>query len=175
MVVLAACSKDPTEVYYEEQRSYFDLPTFIDAQINNLKKKGQWVRKHVRKDGHEHIIERGDIDWKEELDLFIESDINRPAWRGEFKVDTIDLEREYVITYKSENKEIPVRNVVVTIDKDSGQCLKITVDRRSKNFLYQSDQSIYFTTGEGYMMKGKLSVSYLFDSEYSIETEFIES
>ncbi len=168
-----SCS-DPAEVYYENDRYYFDLPTFLNERIANLQKNNQWVRKHVTKDGHEHIIERGDIEWNEELDLFLDSDINRPAWRGEFKVDTIKLEREYVVTYKTENKQIPVKNVVVTIDKDTRQCLKLTVDRRTKNFLYQSDQSLYYTTGEGYIMKGKLSINYLFDSEYSIQSEFIE-
>lgn len=163
------------EVYYEDQRYYYDLPKFFENQINNLKSKGQWVRKHVTKDGHSHIIERGNIDWNEELGVFLDSDINRPAWRGEFKVDTINLEREYVITYKTGNEQIPVKNVVVTIDKQSKQCLKLTVDRRTENFLYKSDQSLYFTTGEGYIMKGKLSVTYLFDSEYAIDTEFIES
>ena len=137
--------------------------------------KGQWVRKHVTKDGHSHIIERGNIAWQEELDAFTESDINRPAWRGEFKVDTISLERVDVVTYKTENKQIPVKNVVVTIDKDTRQCLQVTVDRVTDNFLYSSTQSLFFTAGEGYMMKGKLSVSFLFDSEYSIESEFIES
>jgi hypothetical protein len=144
-------------------------------QVETLQSRDQRVRKHVTKDGHSHIIEHGDIDWKEELDAFKEADINRPAWRGEFKIDSISLERVFVITYKTDNEEIPVKNVVVTIDKDTRQCLQVTVDRRTKNFLYSSDQSLFFTTGEGYMMKGKLSVSYLFDSEYSIESEFIES
>lgn len=160
---------------YEDQRYYYDLPAFISKQISNLKSKKQWVRKHVTKDGRSHIIERGDIDWNDELGVFLESDINRPAWRGEFKIDSISLERVFVITYKTENPEIPVKNVVVTVDKDTKQCLQISVDRRTENFLYSSDQSLFFTTGEGYMMKGKLSVSYLFDSEYSIESEFIES
>ncbi len=175
VILLGSCSKDPAEAYYEDQRFYYDLPSFIVKQANNLNKKQQWVRKHVTKDGHSHIIERGNISWQEELDAFIESDINRPAWRGEFKVDTISLERVYVITYKTENEQIPVKNLVVTIDKDTRQCLQVTVDRSTDNFLYSSDQSLFFTTGEGYMMKGKLSVSFLFDSEYSIESEFIES
>lgn len=175
VVFLSSCSQDPAEVLFEDQRYYYDLPAFISKQMDNLQGKGQWVRKHVTKDGHSHIIERGNIDWKEELDVFKESDINRPAWRGEFKVDSISLERVFVITYKTENEEIPVKNVVVTVDKDTKQCLQISVDRRTKNFLYSSDQSLYFTTGEGYMMKGKLSVTLLFDSEYSIESEFIES
>jgi len=173
--MLCSCDKDVADVYYEDQRYYYDLPKFFKAQIDNLKDKDQWVRKHVTKDGHSHIIERGDVDWNEELGVFLDSDINRPAWRGEFKVDTINLEREYVITYKTGNEQIPVKNVVVTIDKQTKQCLKLTVDRRTENFLYKSDQSLYFTTGEGYIMKGKLSVTLLFDSEYSIDTEFIES
>lgn len=172
---MSSCSKDPSEVYYEDQRYYYDLPAFIADQISNLQSKKQRVRKQVTKDGHSHIIERGNIDWNEELDAFKESDINRPAWRGEFMVDTISLERVFVITYKTENEEIPVKNVVITVDKDTKQCLQISVDRRTENFLYSSDQSLYFTTGEGYMMKGKLSVTLLFDSEYSIESEFIES
>ena len=80
----------------------------------------------------------------------------------------------WVITYKCEEKEIPVKNVVVTVDKETRQCLQLTVDRSSDNFLYTSNQKLFYTTGEGYVVKGKLSVSYLFDSEYSIESEFIE-
>ena len=175
MVILSSCAKDPAEVYYEDQRYYYDLPSFMAKQVDNLKTRKQRVRKHVTKDGHSHIIERGDIDWDEELNAFKEADINRPAWRGEFKVDSISLERVYIITYKTENAEIPVKNVVVTIDKETRQCLQVTVDKQTKNFLYSSDQSLFFTTGEGYMMKGKLSVNFLFDSEYSIESEFIES
>jgi hypothetical protein len=175
IVILSSCTKDPAEVYYEDQRYYYDIPAFMVKQVETLQSQDQRVRKHVTKDGHSHIIEHGNIDWKEELDAFKEADINRPAWRGEFKIDSISLERVFVITYKTDNEEIPVKNVVVTIDKDTRQCLQVTVDRSTKNFLYSSDQSLFFTTGEGYMMKGKLSVSYLFDSEYSIESEFIES
>ena len=174
ILFLGSCDQGPAEAYYENQRSYYDLPRFIKKQADNLNEKKQWVRKHVTKDGHSHIIERGNIVWAEELDAFIESDINRPAWRGEFKVDTITLERALVITYKTENEQIPVKNVVVTLDKDTKQCIQVTVDRRTENFLYSSKQSLFFTAGEGYMMKGKLSVSLLFDSEYSIESEFIE-
>lgn len=174
-ILLSSCTKDPTEIYYEDQRYYYDLPSFMAKQANNLQSKAQWVRKRVTKDGQTHIIERGNINWEEELDGFIECDINRPAWRGAFKIDTISLERVFVITYKTENKEIPVKNVVITIDKATRQCLQVTIDRSSENFLYTSDQKLFFTTGEGYMMKGKISVTLMFDTEYTIENEFIES
>ncbi len=174
IVFLSSCSKDPAELYFEDQAYYFDLPAFMSDEILNLNSEEQWVRKKVTKDGHTQVIERGNINWEEELDGFTECDLNRPAWRGAFKIDTISLERVYVITYKAINKEIPVKNVVITVGKETKQCLQVTVDRSTKNCLYTSDQKLLFTTGEGYMVKGKLSVTFLFDSEYSIESEFIE-
>ncbi|MFC2176064.1 hypothetical protein ACFLR1_03750 [Bacteroidota bacterium] len=172
--VLCSCTKNPVEIYYKDQRAYYDIPKFINAQSTNLDKKKQWVRKTVTKDGRTHIIERGDIEWNDELSAFIDSDINRPAWRGSFKVDTISLDRVWVITYKTEVSEIPVKNVVVTMDKESKECLQVTVDKSTENFLYTSNQKLFYTTGEGYMLKGKLSVTYLFESEYAIESEFVE-
>jgi len=174
LVLLEACDKDPSEIYFEGQLHYFDMPAFMAKQESNLQKKNQWVRKKVTKDGRTHFIECGDIDWKQELDPFMEADINRPAWRGEFKVDTISLERVNVITFKTVNEDIPVKNMVVTIDKATGQCLQVTVDRSTDNFLYSSEQKLFFTVGEGYMVKGDLAVTSLFESEYNVETEFID-
>ncbi|MDP6908517.1 MAG: hypothetical protein QF371_03375, partial [Flavobacteriales bacterium] len=110
ILFLTSCSRDPAEIYYEDQRYYYDLPSFMGKQVANLKSKGQWVRKQVTKDGHTHIIERGNVNWEEELDEFMECDMNRPAWRGAFKVDTITLERVYVITYKTDINEIHFKN-----------------------------------------------------------------
>lgn len=170
---LCSCDRDVAEVYYEDERFYHDIPAYMNKQIDRLQEKDQWVRKHVMKDGHSQIIERGNINWKDELSAFVESDINRPAWRGEFKIDTIRLERQWVITYKTTNPQIPVKNVVVTIDRETSECLKVTIDRSSDNFLYSSEQKLFFTLGEGYAMKGRLSVNYLFESEYAIDSEFI--
>jgi len=173
-VLLGSCSKDPTEVYFEDQRFYYDLPKCMNQQVNALNEMGKVVRKKLTKDGQTQIIERNSVNWSEELELFIESDINRPAWRGAFIADTVYLERMMVITYQTERKEIPVRNVVVTLDRASKQCLRLTIDRKTENFLYSSNQKLFFNPGEGYTIKGHLKVPWIFESEFIVESAFID-
>jgi hypothetical protein len=173
-VMLGSCSQDPVEVYYDDQRNYYDLPVCMRKQVDLLNKMGKHVRKKLTKDGKSQTVERGDVNWDEELELFMESDINRPAWRGAFIADTVELERMYVISYRTENEEIPVKNVVVTLDRDSKQCLHLTIDRQTDNFLYTSVQKLFFTPGEGYTIKGLLKVSFLFESEFVVESTFID-
>lgn len=173
-IVLSSCSQDPTEVYYEDDRNYYDLPSCMRHQVDALNKMGKHVRKKLTKDGQSQVVEKGDVNWQEELELFMESDINRPAWRGSFKTDTVHLDQMLVITYKTDNTEIPVKNVVVTLDKQNKQCLRLTIDRQTDNFLYSSLQKLFFTPGEGYTVKGHLKVMFLFESEYAVESTFID-
>jgi len=173
-LLLGSCTKDPTEIYFEDQRHYYDLPNCMNHQVEALHRMGKRVRKHLTKDGQTQTVERGQVNWKEELELFIDSDINRPAWRGAFSADTVELERMYVITYRTDNKEIPVKSVVVTLDRESKQCLRLTIDRITENFLYSSNQKLFFTPGEGYTIKGHLKVPFIFESEFSVESVFID-
>lgn len=173
-VMLGSCTQDPTEVYFDDERNYYDLPSCMRKQVDALNTMGKHVRKKLTKDGHTQVLEHGNVNWDEELELFLDSDINRPAWRGAFKADTVQLERMYVITYRTENEEIPVKNVVVTIDKENKQCLRLTIDRQTDNFLYTSVQKLFFTPGEGYTIKGSLKVVFLFESEFAVESTFID-
>ncbi len=172
--MLGSCSKDPTEVYFDDQRLYYDLPKCMTHQIDALQKMGKLVRKKLNKDGQSQTIERGNVNWEEELELFLESDINRPAWRGDFQADTVKLEQMMVITYSTENPEIPVKSVVVTLDREGRQCLRLSIDRGTENFLYSSAQKLFFTPGEGYTIKGHLKVPFIFESEFSVESTFID-
>lgn len=174
MVMLGSCTKDPTEVYFDDQRFYYDLPKCMTHQVETLQKMGKQVRKKLTKDGQTQTVERGEVNWKEELELFMECDINRPAWRGAFSADTVQLERIMVITYRTDNDEIPVKSVVVTLDRENRQCLRLTIDRGTENFLYSSSQKLFFTPGEGYTIKGHLKVPFIFDSEFSVESIFID-
>lgn len=173
-VLLGSCQQDPTEIYFEDQRFYYDLPKCMSYQAETLERMGKHVRKRLTKDGQTQVVERGEVNWKEELELFIDSDINRPAWRGAFRADTVVLERMLVITYQTENREIPVKSVVVTLDRENRQCLRLTIERGSDNFLYTSSQKLFFTPGEGYIIKGHLKVPFIFESEFSVESTFID-
>jgi hypothetical protein len=67
----------------------FDLKGFLDNEIATHLKDVKKVKKTVTVNGKTESKEVEIKDWKEELKPFFNSDINRPAWRDKYKVDTI--------------------------------------------------------------------------------------
>lgn len=195
LTMLCACKKDPVDQYFEDTSVYFDIGTFFRTQVDNLNKRKLAIRQRVVKDGFAQTIEKEQVNWEEELAPFIDADINRPAWRGQFKVDTV-LRNDHLVvieyTLRDADKNddgspvegavkgwfrgdpCPISKVVLTKDPRSNTPLKVSIDKLTNNFLYSSSHKLYFTTGEGYMVKGRLEVKYLFSSEYSVDSKFVE-
>lgn len=195
LTMLCACKKDPVDQYFEDTTVYFDMGSFFRAQVDNLNKRKLAIRQRVVKDGFAQTIEKEQVNWEEELAPFIDADINRPAWRNLFHVDTV-LRNEHlvVIEYSLNNNPVdqdgnpvsgavkgwfspnpcPVCKVVLTKDLKTNTPLKVSIDKLTDNFLYTSSHKLYFTTGEGYMVKGRIEVKYLYRSEYSVDSKFVE-
>lgn len=171
---LGGCVKDPVDEYFQNDKKFYDLRAYFDNQINKLKVRRQNVRKQITKNGRSHVLEMNTLNWVEELEAFKESDINKPAWRDAYQTDTIFLEGSQVISHKALNTENPIQTLVVTIHTESGDCIRVSIDKRTENFLYSSEQKLFYSAGEGYEISGKLSVKYLFSSEYEVEAEFID-
>jgi len=173
--MFVSCQKDPVDIYFEDKPVYFDMSGFIRGQIVNLKGRGFGLRKREEKDGFTRTIEKEKVDWESELAEFLECDINRPAWRDRFETDTVlRNESTLVIRHTAMVPECPMRSMVVTYDRSTGTCLKVSIEKQTDNFLYSSEQRLFFTTGEGYSVHSKLEVSLLFSSEYEVESRFIE-
>jgi hypothetical protein len=172
--LIGGCSNDPVDEYYENDKKFYDIRAYFDNQINKLKVRRQNVRKQITKNGRSHVLEMNTLNWVEELEAFKESDINKPAWRDAYLTDTIFLEGSQVISHKAVNAENPIQTLVVTIHSETGDCLRVSIDKRTENFLYSSEQKLFYSAGEGYEISGNLSVKYLFNSEYEVEAEFID-
>ena len=173
-LLFAGCINDPVEEYFENDKKYYDLRAYFDNQINKLKVRRQYVRKKITKNNRSHVLEMNTLNWVEELEAFKESDINKPAWRDAYQTDTIFLEGSQVISHKALNRENPIQMLVVTIHSETGDCLRVSIDKRTENFLYHSQQKLFYSAGEGYEIRGKLTVKYLFNSEYEVEAQFID-
>ena len=171
---MMGCKQDAVDEYFESHKRYYDIRAYFDNQINKLKVRRQNVRKKITKNGRSHVLELNTLNWVEELDAFKKSDINKPAWRDAYETDTIFLQGSQVISHKALNKDNPVQNLVVTLHSETGDCLRVSIDKRTDNFLYNSEQKLFYSAGEGYEIRGKLSVKFLFNSEYEVEAEFID-
>ncbi|GLU54157.1 hypothetical protein [Dyadobacter frigoris] len=120
--------------------TYYDLKEFIESQVPILNNEKPEVIKTMSVSGKNETRTSGDVDWKKELELFIQADINKPAYSKSYSISKPD---SLTVLYTLKPGEsLPVRYLKIEMDKTSGTPLMIKALLRSENKLYQSEKNI---------------------------------
>ncbi|WP_233854343.1 hypothetical protein [Dyadobacter sp. CY326] len=135
---LSACDKAGT--VDNEPKVYYDLKGFIDNQITYLNEIKPKVAKKVTLNGKEESQQETQIDWKKELELFAQADINKPAYAKSYTVTKSDSS---VFEYKLKAGEnLPVRYLMIKVDSATQQPVRVKAIVQSENRIYKSQRNI---------------------------------
>ncbi|RPD49388.1 hypothetical protein DNI29_00885 [Hymenobacter sediminis] len=134
VVLLSACEpgEDATVRTNPANRKpeYFNLLSFLEKQEALLNQRKPAVEKQVvLRDGHQETTRVAQTDWVKELQIFQQADINKPALRGLYKVDSVTtpeglVRRSY---HRQPGTEHPVEQLTVVSQGGSVQELTATV------------------------------------------------
>lgn len=121
-------------------KQYFDLSKFIEQQIAWLEQTQPKVRKSIANKKQKTLsIKR----WKQELSLFIEADINRSRYIGEYKKQVIKSEtagaRKEI--YESQNADFPVKKLEIHY-VPSGEIAHLQIEISQENYLYRTEKKL---------------------------------
>ncbi|UYZ58290.1 hypothetical protein [Hymenobacter latericus] len=87
----AACSSDPSERPARQPAGYFDVVGLLDAQVKQLQAKSPALQKRVvLRNGKPETTRLASPNWANELQLFYQADINKPALRGAYQESSTD-------------------------------------------------------------------------------------
>jgi hypothetical protein len=124
-----------------EKLPYFDLAGFIEQEIPKV--DGAKVSKISRVQNQEETAEvvYSVQDWKEELDIFFQADINKPSLAQSY--DT-QLNSSYLIHTLLPGEKGKVKEITIRYDKDKPS--GITVKLEEENMFYSSTTigQVYF-------------------------------
>lgn len=123
-----------------EKKTYYDVKGFIETQIAFLSEQKPQVSKQMSVAGKKEERSTKNVDWKKELELFIQADINKPAYSKSYVVEKPDS-LTVIYTLKS-TENLPVRYLKVQLDEISGNSISIKALLRSENKLYKSEKNI---------------------------------
>lgn len=133
LLVLVGCVEAPSEIGREH---YFDVAEFLEKQATRLTESGATVRKTVLLNGREERTVAGAVNWARELAPFEAADLNRPAWRDRYRIDTVRRGEERRVTYVARDEDLPVDRLELLL---RGEHLhELRVDLRNRNVLYDS-------------------------------------
>ena len=140
IIILLLSGCDQPQEKAKEKKIYYDLKGFIETQIEFLSEQKPIVDKVMSVSGKNESRSTREIDWKKELELFIQADINKPAYSKSYAVSKPDSLTS-VYTLKTE-ENISVKWVRIQLDKTTGNPVLIQARLRSENKLYQSEKNV---------------------------------
>lgn len=141
---------------------YFDIKGYFNLETIRLQKLNPAVNKTVSVNG---IGENKKIkikDWRKELAIFANADINKNSWKGSFE----EKKENGVDIYTSDNKKIPVKKLSITWKGQQAGKIEIIID--NKNILYQSHDTLTYYPDSLYQIKKLQKIKLLKSKSYLI-------
>lgn len=146
------------------QQHYIDVKGFVDSEVNRLSKSNTLVNKTVIQNGNSESLSNINVNWKNELALFRESDINKSAWQD-----------SYIVTKKEGSKEfhaldsnLRTKLILVRYDKNN-KVAYLQIRNRTKNSLYQTDETLIYIPDSLYSVTKDQEVLFLGKNRYEIK------
>lgn len=169
LLFFSACK---TEINVEQKQSYFDLTQYFQDEIVSLEKNVVAIDKIITKGNNSENKKIDNIDWEDELNLFVASDINKGAWREAYKVDSVINGEELKVTYQiKENQDIAVKKIALYFE--SNNCVVVKILREEQNPLFISKQELTYEKGIGYEINGFQKIIGVFESNFFVNAQFL--
>ena len=178
-----SCSEKPKEItepamaqkqIVEPKEFFFDLKQYMENQIAVLDSLKPKAKKIVTTDGTRETKIIDNINWKRELQPFLEVDLNKPACKDSYSIDTVaDSNDKDAYTIMYQTKDLSLTTKLMTIEFNHyRKPIQITVVNKTKNNLYSSYQNLIYRPLIGYSISGSQDVNVAQKSNYSIEVKF---
>lgn len=138
LLLFSAC-QTPAEKS-DQPPVYYDVKGFVENQIQLLNQQKPTVAKTMVVGSEEEKRSTNEVNWQRELELFVQADINKPAYRQSYATARPDsLTYEYTI---QSQEDLPVRYLKIVLDKPNGQPTLIEARILAQNKLYESEKNL---------------------------------
>jgi len=166
-LIAALPSCKPDNLKEGAVKEYFDIEGYFEKKVAQLKKQHHTVTKTVVHNGTSESKNVEITNWDTELALFIESDINKPAWNGSYaKQDSAGA-----IIYTAKDTELRTRRIVIC-KAENGSIRQISIYNQVNNLLYNTHETLNYYPDSAYVIEKYQKVKLLGANTYKITGKF---
>ena len=148
--------------------AYFDIKGFFTADAARLNREQIMVTKTVMHNGDSQTKNINNINWVNEFALFINSDINKPAWSSSYTIQNTNG----LLVYKAKTPDL--KTSLVVIKKDGDKIRSIIIDNHTANMLYENTEQLTYFPDSVYQISKWQKVRFLGKNTYSIKGVFVK-
>ena len=128
---------------------FFDLAAYMQQEIDALQENGTPLEKTITLNDETETQLVEDINYSQELSLFRNADINKPAWIEKYEVDTEELP-EYRLRTIYTATDSTLMTQQLTIIQQGAEVDAIRIVRKTGSVLSNGHQELIYRPGEFY-------------------------
>ncbi len=174
-LLLIACLGKETERNPLREKIFFDLRDYFNTEADRLQQKSGNFRKISYFNQRTENLSIDSIDWHKELEIFARCDINKPAWKEKYRIDSL-LENGQLIelSYTAKDSLLLIKKINIKLSKQ-GAVREIQISKASRTHLMDMRQSLRYNPKTGYKVEQWEKVAGFAPSHASIELLFTEN
>ena len=150
LLLLTACYAE--EVREDMSRDpFFNLQAYIDRQVDSLQAADIAVTKTITLNGTTETQELADLKFANDLRIFREADINKPAWLDKYRSEREERDGQLVQTYTALDSSLQTREL--TVVSEDGDPIRIEILRKTGTVLSDGLHRMVYQPASGYSMR----------------------
>ncbi len=150
---------------------FFDLKGYMSGQVEALKASNPRVKKRVSINGKTEERVSDQINFEEELAIFLNSDINKPAWSDKYSKDSSFAGGQLQnIRYLA--KEANLKTQMMQVSFSGGAVSKIELKNRASAAIVTAEETMTYTPGKGYSIVYKEAPALAEAKNFSVDAVF---
>lgn len=162
---LSSCAEPDVK---STQKHYTDIKGFVESEVNRLSKSNIRVNKTVVQNGISESLSNIAVNWKNELALFSESDINKSAWKDSYKV----IEKKESTEYQTLDSNLRTKQIIIRFNKNK-KPVYLQIKNQTNNSLYKTNETLTYIPDSAYTVIKDQKVLFLGKNRYEIKGNLI--
>ncbi len=138
----SACTEETPAT---QKQLYFPIATYLQQEIKGMGQQPKKVHKTMILDGKKEVKVISDMDWEKEWALFIESDLNKPAFDKSYD----NLSEDGFLWYSLKiGENLPVKKLKIQLDALERPA-SIEIEMAQTNFLFDTQKKMHMNFVDG--------------------------
>jgi hypothetical protein len=159
LLILNSCQQEKVVKQY----NYFDLEGYFKKEALRLQKKNPLIEKRVSKNNDSEQRKLEIKNWNEELELFLSSDINKPAWKNSYGLQ----QSNQTINYIANDPDLRTQKISI-LKSEKNTIKSIAIFNKVNNSLYSSTEQLTYFPDSLYKIIKEQKVRILGVNHYTI-------
>lgn len=170
LLLFAACTPEQPAGDLDTS-PFYDLSGYISGEAERLETAHTRVAKTITLNGQTETKTLDSINFSNDLRLFREADINKPAWVDKYTTQEKTLSGSHKLTtYVALDSSLIVRRLMV--EEDQGVTTKIEIDRKTGTVLSNGMHHLVYEPATGYHVQTSQQNRFGKDVEALIEVKW---